>query len=117
MAQPTKEEERQRSLKIRKLNDQLRTTNTGGRVIVTQGIQSLPPNTLSKILPTISNFTNFTEDNDPYEEHDFGTVTIDGHKIFWKIDYYDESYQYASPDPTDSQLTYRVMTVMLAEEY
>ena len=117
MAQPTPEEERERTLKIRKLNDQLRTTGMGGRIVVTQGIQALPENTLDRVLPTISQFSDFTDDNDPYEEHDFGAVTIDGHKIFWKIDYYDESYQYASPDPTDPNLTCRVMTIMLAEEY
>jgi len=117
MAQPTIEEERKRSLAIRKLNDQLRTRGTGGRIVITQGIQALPQNTLDLVTPTISNFSDFTDDNDPYEEHDFGSVTINEYKIFWKIDYYDETYHYASPDPTDPKLTCRVMTIMLAEEY
>ena len=47
----------------------------------------------------------------PNEEHDFGSFEADGHKIFFKIDYYD------SPDPSDPAVTNRVITIMLAEEY
>ena len=38
-------------------------------------------------------------------------------KIFWKIDYYDKNYQYLSENPSNPEITNRVMTVMLAEEY
>ena len=65
----------------------------------------------------MARFDAFNKDNDPYGEHDCATLVVEGHKIIWKIDYYDHSLQYASHDPADPTLTHRVMTVMLAEEY
>jgi hypothetical protein len=37
--------------------------------------------------------------------------------VLWKIDYYDRSRRYHSPDPADPKLTVRVLTVMRADEY
>ena len=60
---------------------------------------------------------DFTPDNDPYGEHDFGCVTVDGRKVFWKIDYYDRECRYGSECPADPAQTTRVLTIMLASEY
>ncbi|MEQ8826157.1 MAG: DUF3768 domain-containing protein, partial [Parvibaculum sp.] len=62
-------------------------------------------------------FDDFTPDNDPHGEHDFGSVRIDENAIFWKIDYYDRSMEAGSPDPADPEVTTRVLTIMLADEY
>ena len=59
--------------------------------------------------------TVFVESNDPYGEHDFGSLNWEGHKIFWKIDYYDPAFKgWCSPLQPECE---RVLTVMLAEEY
>ena len=63
----------------------------------------------------VVSFASFTEDNDPYGEHDFGSLTCEGQRILWKIDYYDQSLGYWC-DPLDERCR-RVMTVMLPEEY
>ncbi len=42
----------------------------------------------------IQDFSEFNEDNDPYEEHDFGSLELEGEHILWKIDYYDQSLSY-----------------------
>ena len=55
--------------------------------------------------------------NDPHEEHDFGSFKAEGRTIFFKIDYYDKSLTYHSPDPSAPSVTERVITIMLAEEY
>ena len=80
-------------------------------------VQSLPPETISKVMATIRNFDDFTEHNDPYGEHDCAAVEVDGSRVFWKIDYYDKARQGGSPDPSDPNVTERVMTIMLGEEY
>jgi hypothetical protein len=63
----------------------------------------------------VENFNSFNENNDPYGEHDFGSLKFEGKKVFWKIDYYDKSLGYWC-DPLDKACR-RVLTVMLAEEY
>ncbi|WP_419523746.1 DUF3768 domain-containing protein [Lentibacter algarum] len=56
---------------------------------------------------------NFTPDNDPYAEHDFGVIKLSGNTFFWKFDYYDLDLQMHSPDPSDPAVTARVLTIML----
>jgi hypothetical protein len=103
--------------RIRELNDVFRTTWLTGKVLLTSGIQNLPDTTQSRIVEAVQGFDTFTPDNDPHGEHDFGAVTVEGHKVFWKIDYYDPTLQYGSEDPANPAVTKRVLTIMLAEEY
>jgi hypothetical protein len=100
---------------IRDLNDRFRQTLQGGRVVVTRGIAARGDATA--IVNLVRTFNDFSEDNDPYGEHDFGAFDQDSDKIFWKIDYYDVDLTAGSPDPADAAVTTRVLTIMLAEEY
>ena len=102
---------------IKTLNDNFRKTFTGGQVLLTAGINSKPTDDVANILSMVRNFNKFTPNNDPYGEHDFGSFDYKGDKVFWKIDYYDKNYQYLSENPANSNVTNRVLTVMLAEEY
>jgi hypothetical protein len=104
-------------VKIRVLNDHARRTFTGCRVVVTCGITALGNAALPQILRLVQQFNQFTADNDPYGEHDFGRIVYAGTEIFWKWDYYDPDFSMRSPDPSDPTVTSRVLTVMLAEEY
>lgn len=106
-----------RAQRVRELNDRFRRTFCGGRVLLTSGIQALRPNQLINVLQKIRSFDDFSSDNDPYQEHDFGAVEGPAGRVFWKIDYYDKQLAGGSPDPADPGVTERVMTVMLAEEY
>ena len=102
---------------IKTLNDNLRKHLIGGRVMLTAGINAKSQDDIARILSKVRHFNNFTPDNDPYNEHDFGSFNYKGEKIYWKIDYYDKSYQFYSEDPSNPDITNRVMTVMLASEY
>lgn len=110
-------QETPQSASISRLNDLLRTQGIGGRVVATLGVQNLSHETHGKVVEAIRVFDNFSGDDDPYLEHDFGAVEIDGDKFFFKIDYYDPSLKYGSEDPSDPEKTTRVMTIMRAEEY
>lgn len=110
--------------RIRELNDQFRQTGHGGRIFITKGIMALPNYQMLQVIAAVRNFEAFTPDNDPHGEHDFGAVTIEGEKVFWKIDYYQPNMEGGldidylhSEDPSDPEQTIRVLTIMLAEEY
>ena len=102
---------------IRVLNDNFRTTFLGGRVVLTSGVSELPIDTKAKLLLMVKTFDAFTNNNDPYREHDFGHVELDGETFYWKIDYYDPDCRYGSEDPSDPEKTTRVLTIMFAGEY
>ncbi len=110
-------QETPRTATISRLNDLLRTQGIGGRVVATIGVQSLNHAVRGKVVEAIRVYDDFGGDNDPYGEHDFGSVEVSGKKYFFKIDYYDPSLQRGSEDPADPEKTTRVMTIMRADEY
>ncbi|MEM9638423.1 MAG: DUF3768 domain-containing protein, partial [Pseudomonadota bacterium] len=65
----------------------------------------------------VRSFDAFSDENDPWGEHDFGAIELEGEKIFFKIDYYDLSLQYGSDNPANESCTHRVLTILLASEY
>lgn len=106
-----------RATRIAELNDTFRKTGQGGSVVATVGVVTLGDDFLKRAIAAVKGFSEFSAGNDPYGEHDFGTVHVDDRKLFWKIDYYDRLMEYGSEDPSDPQITSRVLTIMLAEEY
>ena len=106
-----------KTARIRALNDELRQNFAGGVAVMTPGIAALGAEAVARIVKTVAVFDDFCHANDPHEEHDFGAFDTDGHRVFFKIDYFDESLTYHSPDPADPSVTKRVITIMLAEEY
>jgi hypothetical protein len=103
--------------KIRALNDELRRNFTAGHAFITPGVAALGPEAVARIVQTIGVYDAFCQANDPYGEHDFGSFEAEGESIFFKIDYYDLGLQFHSPDPADPNVTRRIVTIMLAEEY
>ena len=107
-----------RSDRIAALNDLCRKAmGVAGRLVQTSGISALPPEDQSAIREKVETFDAFHIDNDPFREHDYGSFEHAGRKVLWKIDYYDAAMEFGSQDPADPQLTTRVLTIMLAEEY
>ena len=120
----TKDEYRVKTELIRSQNDFFRTAPTTsdasgikGTVVVTRSIMELPKEAQAELIEKVIAFDEFSEENDPHEEHDFGAFDFRGDKIFWKIDYYDPKLETGSPDPADLMQTKRVLTIMFAHEY
>ena len=103
--------------RIRELNDAVRTTFAGGRIVTTAGVDALPLEVKMAVIGRVMTFSEFTPDNDPHGEHDFGNFELAGRKLFWKLDYYAPNMDGGSEDPSDPTKTTRVLTIMFAEEY
>ena len=103
---------------VRDLNDRFRKQGLGnGSVMITAGLQECGEAFIRKAVDAVRAFDAFTEANDPWGEHDFGAIEIDGEKVFWKIDAYDPSLTTGSENPANEAKTHRVLTIMLAREY
>lgn len=109
--------ENQTRIEIRKLNDLFRGTFIGGKVVFTEGFRALSVSAQDELITMVREFKDFNEDNDPYGEHEFGKVTLEGKDYFWKIDYYDKEMEFGSTNPADPKVTTRVLTIMRADEY
>ncbi len=66
---------------IAQLNDEFRRQRHDW--YITRGAQSLPD--LPGLLQAVQDFNTFTPDNDPYGEHDFGSIVWYQAKTFWKM--------------------------------
>lgn len=100
-----------KTVMISMLNDKFRKSGSG--VVMTNEAMALPD--VCGLMQSIRTFDNFSDNNDPHGEHDFGSIDWRGNKVFWKIDYYDKDLRgWADPFTKECQ---RVMTVMLADEY
>jgi hypothetical protein len=110
--------------RIRELNDAFHCdpSTFGVRIghdqhIVTNGVAARGLPFVARAVRAVLDYADFTEANDPHGEHDFGTFKLDDTELNWKIDYFDNRLEYGSPNPADPDVTRRVLTIMLAEEY
>ena len=109
----------QKSARIAELNNQLRRgdcalRNGLGSVIMTPGVVNLDQT--EQLLITRALLPH------DFCQHDFGSLEVYGKLIFWKIACYDRATygtdaQRGSADPSDPEKTYRLLTIMLAEEF
>lgn len=107
----------QRAATIRAMNDDFRKDPHGGRLNVTTGVLEHTEGEIADLMEAITAFDAFTDGNAPCGEHDFGSISYMGQPMFWKIDYYDLTLMYGSPDPTNPGVTVGAMTIMMAWEY
>jgi hypothetical protein len=118
-----------RTKTIAELNDQLRkdphwkiTLQTFASFIyenhhkwmITPEVSYLPQDQLEELITKVRELDDFTPENDPYSEHNFGKVAQDDVNYFWKINYYDLDFESRTVDPADPVKTRRVLILMKA---
>ena len=125
---------REQTARIARLNDLARSAmGVACTAVATVGFRSLPASDQSSVRELIETYDAFDEDSDPHGERDFGAVYQLGdgrwtterprardderERVFWKLDYYDRDLRFGSEDPANPDVTQRVLTIMLAQEY
>ena len=110
--------------KIAALNDAFRKGERPelGRIRITSGaraaVAAWPLGEIG-LYEKVKSFSEFTADNDPHDEHDFGAFEHAGETFFWQIAYYeaDGTFNFGAEHPEDAETTTRVLTIMLASDY
>lgn len=103
---------------IADLNDRFRKGDRSlGKIVGSEIFSNLNPDQKLALIRLVTAFDDFTSENDPYGERDFGAVEFEGEKWFFKLDYFDRNYEYGSEDPSDPTQTRRVLTIMHSSEY
>ena len=77
--------------RIRILNDTLRKTGEGGETYLTRGIAELEAPMRATVLDVVRTFDDWSDDNDPWQQHDCAMFEVDGMRIMFKIDYYEKT--------------------------
>ena len=72
---------------------------------------------MDTVLNAIACYDGFDDESDPYCEHEFGVVEVEGQTLYFKFDYYNQYMDAAAYDPSDHTNTIRVLTIMLSSEY
>ncbi len=108
---------KERVAEIRRLNDQFRTTFRGGQILLTASVAELPDMVKASALEKVAAFKDFNEENDPYQERDYGSFDHCDREVWFKIDYYNLTLDSASEDPADVSKTKRIMTIGLAQDW
>ena len=103
--------------KIRELNDNFRTNFRGGQILLTQAVAGLPSMVAAAALQKVAEFTNFNEENDSCEEHDYLSFDLCNREFVFIIQYWNLEIDGPSIDPADPSVTKRIAILMLIHEW
>jgi Protein of unknown function (DUF3768) len=110
--------------RIRELNDALRKSNDAilrlvinGQLVITRAVAERGDAFFRRAVAAVRDFDDFNGDNDPHGEHDMAFLKVDGERIFFKVEYYDAELERLSDDPSNPEITRRVLTIGLASDY
>lgn len=87
-----------------------------GRIVVTPGVAAKGIHFVREAIVGCAVDGNFTDFTDPYADHTFGTLDVQGERLYWQVDLYDADCVSGSPSPSDPAHTHRVVTIMFPIE-
>ncbi|SDE83972.1 Protein of unknown function [Paracoccus isoporae] len=88
-----------------------------GRIVSTPGVRAMGRDFETAAYVSVAKDTVFSEANDPWGARDFGAVSVNGTKVWWKIDLYNNDFDGGSEAPCDLAQTRRLVTILLPSEY
>lgn len=88
-----------------------------GKLVMTAGIAACSEAFRAALIEALVAFDAFDTASDPYGLHEMGVLKIEGERVWFKFDLYDENYEYGAETPTDPARTRRVLTLLFPSEY
>jgi Protein of unknown function (DUF3768) len=70
---------------IREANDAFRNSFRGGDVVLTASVADLPDMVKTSALLLVAEYDDFNEDNDPFEDHAYGSFNHCNREFFFAI--------------------------------
>lgn len=106
---------KRRAAELARDNDHFRTTlEVNHRQVVFFGKEVSRSTAIGTILANVRTFNEFTDANDPYNEHDMGVFKIGEKKYLWKIDYLDPASK-EDADPYSTNDFIRILSIITME--
>lgn len=105
-----------RSDDLRAINDHARRTFIGCAIEISPAVEALPLKQRAVVLKMVRDFDEFDDEGNPFQEHDFGAFDFNGQRYGFRFEYFDPSMCRGASDPTDIELTRRVLTVHRSDE-
>lgn len=88
-----------------------------GKLVMTAGVAARSDAFRAELIGALIAYDTSDTDSDPYGLHEMGVLEIEGEKVWFKFDLYDENFEYRSEAPTDPSRTRRVLTLLFPSEY
>lgn len=88
-----------------------------GQAVTTAGIAANGQDFVNACILALADYDDFTDFTDPFADHSFGVMDVNGERVWWKIDLYDENRRFGSSAPDNPARTYRVLTLLFPSEY
>lgn len=102
-----------RANQIAQLNDSFRKQLGTSAAYITVELAQQGATFLKKLLGALRNIETSQADAED-DERSYGAVSVSGQTIEWVINYYDRDEENESPDPADSSITKRTLTIYKA---
>ena len=106
--------------RIAEQNDAFRKQQAGGgqgKWVWTQSVDAEGQDFVLTCIAAVTDYDDFTEENDPFGTHEMGFMDVAGRKVWWKIDLYDRAYESGSSHPSSLADTRRVLTILFPSDY
>ena len=101
------------SARIRALNDAFRQEPKASNVYLSLEIARLGETKLKELFAKLKAYSSFTIKTDPEGDHSSGVLELGQSKIEWEIDYWDLDEEDDSPDPSNAEVTTRIMNMVM----
>lgn len=103
--------------RVRELNDRLRTAGPERPVDLIVFAGALAREDIPVRVAALALVRRFDDFARAHDTHDYGEVVLRRRRVVFKIDYYNIDATEPSPDPSDPEVTRRVLTIAYANDY